>query len=144
MSARKRAEEVDAFELTEPVHDLGPCPPGDQVGLDLGQEAEHLWVDAEHWAADGGVLVAAGRCVGLAAVAQLQLPRAGMLCELLPLGVGDRPGFLLRMNGAAMGHNFIVEDGDVAAGGLQIQCPSGAGADMDGQAVPPTPPPFLS
>jgi hypothetical protein len=85
----KYQDQVDAFDLAEPLLRLGALTSGDKIGLQLGQSRQHLGVDLEHRTAEAGVLVLAASAVRASAVAQLQLPLVEVLLEFLPLRGSD-------------------------------------------------------
>ena len=88
------------------------------------------------------MLVLAGRGVGPAAVAELDLALVEVGLELGPLVVGDGPvlggGPDLAPAGEVglvVADDVFVEDGDVAAGGLEVEVAEQCGADVNGQPV---------
>jgi hypothetical protein len=107
---------------------VGPFTAGQEVGFEFVEPADHLGVDVEHRAADAGVFVLAGGAVGAGAGTEFDLALVEVLLELLPL-VGRGLAVLLcgpdlatlGEVGHVVAHDVLVEDGDVATCGLQIQ-----------------------
>jgi hypothetical protein len=87
----EREGEVDAFEFPDPAFRLSSGPAGVEVGFDLVEAADHLGVDAQHRAADAGVLVLARCGVGSAAVAEFDFAFVEVSLELGPLVGGGGP-----------------------------------------------------
>ncbi len=88
------------------------------------------------------MLVHARRSVGASAAAELDLALVEVLLELLPFGVGRRPVLLVRPQASApveeglvVADEVLLEDRDVAAGGLQVEVSEQGGTDVDGQTV---------
>jgi hypothetical protein len=138
--AQEGQRQVQALDLAEPAFVCGSLPAVEQVGLDLVQACQHSRLDLQDGAAKARMLMLTRRAVGTPAGAQLDLALIEMLFELGPfLSVGCRysPGGRVARRRSRVGlvvtDDVVVEDGHIAAGGLQGQVTEQRCADMDGQ-----------
>ena len=101
LGAEKGESEVGAFDLADPALGFGVCSAGEEVGLQLREAGQHLGIDVQHRAADAGVLVLAEGAVGASAGTEFDLAAVEVL----------------------------VEHGDVAAGGLDVEVTEQSGSE---------------
>ena len=139
LAAKEREGEVDPFDFTEPVLGVGTASSLEQAGLDVIEAGQHRGVDVEHGAADAGVFVAAWGGVWAAAAAEFDFAFVEVRFELCPFVVGDGWVFLWWAECAAalevglvVAGDVFVEDGDVTAGGFEVEVPEQGCADVDG------------
>ena len=139
LAAQERQGEVDPFDFAEPVLSVGAVSAFEKAGFDVVEAREHLGVDVEHGAADAGVFVAAWGGVWAAAAAEFDFAFVEVRFELCPFVVGDGWVFLWWAECAAalevglvVAGDVFVEDGDVTAGGFEVEVPEQGCADVDG------------
>ncbi|MGY2033410.1 hypothetical protein ACW9HR_36975 [Nocardia gipuzkoensis] len=88
------------------------------------------------------MFVPAAGAVGAGASAEFDLAFVEVFDEVVPLGVGDvavllgGPQFALFLEvGLVVADDIVVEDGDVATEGFEVEMPQERGADVDGQSA---------
>lgn len=130
--------EVDSFDFALPAFGFGAFTSLDQVGFDLGQAWDHFRVDVQHRAANAGVFVGAGCGVGPSAGAEFDFTFVEVRFDVCPFFCGDGAVFLGGARrpsafevGLVVAGDVFFEDGDVAAGGFQIQVSEQCGADVN-------------
>ncbi|MEU4814884.1 hypothetical protein AB0G03_04445 [Micromonospora aurantiaca] len=98
-------------------------------------------IDAEHRAADAGVLVVAGGAVGTSPGAEFELSELEVLLELLPLGIRGIPvstaGRRARRSATnAVGADQVVlEDRETGLSGVEARVTEQPGRDVDRQTA---------
>ncbi|MFF2431192.1 hypothetical protein [Streptomyces mirabilis] len=138
----RRKGEVESFDLTAPAFVDRALAAGQQVGLQLVEPGQHPGVDRQHRASDTGELMRAGRAVRASAGAEFDLALVEVLLEVTPLLVSGSAVLRRGPLGPAtveefgvVGDDVLVEDCDVAAGGLDIEVAEQGRADVNGQAI---------
>ncbi|WP_181725389.1 hypothetical protein [Nocardia gipuzkoensis] len=88
------------------------------------------------------MFVLAAGAVGAGASAEFDLAFVEVFDEVVPLGVGDvavllgGPQFASFLEvGLVVADDIVVEDGDVATEGFEVEMPQERGADVDGQSA---------
>ncbi|MDJ0346558.1 hypothetical protein QMK19_33200 [Streptomyces sp. H10-C2] len=143
LAAQEGEGEVEAVDFPSPVFGDGAFAAGEEVFLQFVQAGQHLRVDAQH----GGSGCRACSCwqgssVGASAGAEFDATLVEVLVELRPFRLGRLAVLALGPLGPSaveellvVADDVVVEDGDVAAGGLDIQVTEQGGADVDGEAA---------
>ena len=128
-----------AVDFAEPAALGGFGDPIFQAVDDRLESFVLVGVGAEHGAADAGVFVAAWGGVWAAAAAEFDFAFVEVRFELCPFVVGDGWVFLWWAECAAalevglvVAGDVFVEDGDVTAGGFEVEVPEQGCADVDG------------
>lgn len=142
LGAKEGEREVDALDLAEPILLVGPPKAREEVGFEFFEAVEHLRVDVEHRASDAGMFVLAGGTVGAPAGAEFDLSAVEVLLELVPFLVRRVAVLALRPDLTTVvekvlvvADDVLVEDRDVATGGLDVEMAHESGADVDRQAA---------
>ncbi|MET7312183.1 MULTISPECIES: hypothetical protein [unclassified Streptomyces] len=99
---------LDRGDLTEPALLLGLLETVGEVGVDLLQSGQLVWVDPEEWASDARISVLARRSVVAAAVSERDLSQLEVGEELVPFGSGELTVFVAGPLGAAAGDEGSV------------------------------------
>src|SRR5438128_2334307 len=121
---------------------LGPGAAGEEVVSDLVEPRKHLRIDVQHRAAKTSMLMLTRSSVRTGTATQFDLTPVEMLFEPDPLDIGDRPILLGGPDLSApveeslvVTDDILVEHGDVASRGLQIEVTKKRCPDVNGQTV---------